>query len=107
MKPTYYTPSLSKRSDSERTTTPHHIGLSATNCALQGDNRTSLGRDLNANTNHHPIFNAAEFLALSGDFFRGETKRSFAIEGALFAIIVGISTWPIVLMAAAIAKWIK
>lgn len=96
MKPTHNTPRFTKKNS-----------LAAAILHFQADHGTSLGHGLQTRGRGQIHFNAGEFLALSGDFFRGETKRSFAIEATLFAWIVALSAWPIVLMASAIAKWIK
>jgi hypothetical protein len=41
---------------------------------------------------------------LSKQFLGAESTRSYAIEASLFAIIVGISAWPIFTMAQAMAQ---
>jgi hypothetical protein len=51
--------------------------------------------------------NALEFRNLSKEFLGAESRRSYVAEAALFTIIVAISAWPIVLMAQAIARWIR
>lgn len=50
---------------------------------------------------------APGFRDLSNEFLATETKRNYVAEFLLFAIIVGISTWPIVSMLRAIGQFIK
>lgn len=53
-----------------------------------------------------PVF-APGFRDLSRKFFRSEARRHYVAEGFFFAIIVGISAWPIVLMVQALAQLTK
>lgn len=53
-----------------------------------------------------PVF-APGFRDLSNEFLGAETKRSYVAEVLFFAIIVGVSTWPIVSMLQAMAQFIK
>jgi hypothetical protein len=53
-----------------------------------------------------PVF-APGFRDLSNEFLGAETKRNYVAEVLFFAIIVGVSTWPIVSMLQAMAQFIK
>ena len=50
---------------------------------------------------------APGFRDLSNEFLGAETKRAYVAEALFFAIIVGISTWPIVSMLQAMAQLTK
>jgi hypothetical protein len=50
---------------------------------------------------------APGFRALSNEFLGAETKRSYVAEVLFFAIIVGVSVWPIISMVRALAQLIK
>ena len=47
------------------------------------------------------------FRELSNDFIGSEMKRHYMTEAAFFAIIVAVSTWPIVSMIRAIVELVK
>ena len=53
-----------------------------------------------------PVF-APGFRDLSNEFLDTEAKRNYVVEALLFAIIVGVSTWPIVSMVHALANLVK
>lgn len=53
-----------------------------------------------------PVF-APGFRDLSKEFLGAETKRNYVAEVLFFAIIVGVSTWPIVAALQAMAQLIK
>jgi hypothetical protein len=53
-----------------------------------------------------PVF-APGFRDLSNEFLGAETKRSYVAEVLFFAIIVGVSAWPIVSMLQAMTQFIK
>lgn len=53
-----------------------------------------------------PVF-APGFRDLSNEFLGAETKRNYVAEVLFFAIIVGVSAWPIVSMVQAMAQYIK
>jgi hypothetical protein len=53
-----------------------------------------------------PAF-APGFRDLSNEFLGAETKRNYVAEVVFFAIMVGVSTWPIVSMARALAELTK
>jgi len=47
------------------------------------------------------------FRELSNEFLGAETKRNYVAEAFLFAIIVGVSAWPIVSMVQALSQLMK
>jgi hypothetical protein len=53
-----------------------------------------------------PVF-APGFRDLSNEFLGAEAKRNYLAEVLFFAIIVGVSTWPIVSMVRALAQLMK
>jgi len=53
-----------------------------------------------------PVF-APGFRDLSNKFLGAETKRNYVAEVLFFAIIVGVSVWPIVSMVQALATLTK
>ena len=50
---------------------------------------------------------APGFRDLSNEFLGTEAKRDYVAEALFFAIIVGVSAWPIVSMVRALAQLIK
>jgi hypothetical protein len=63
----------------------------------------SAGRSRNLN---RPVF-APGFRDLSNEFLGAETKRTYVAEVLFFAIIVGVSAWPIVFMVQTLAQFLK
>jgi len=53
-----------------------------------------------------PVF-APGFRDLSNEFLGAETKRNYVAELLFFAIIAGVSTWPIISMVQAMAQLVK
>lgn len=53
-----------------------------------------------------PVF-APGFRDLSNEFLGAETKRNYVAEVLFFAVIVGVSAWPIVSMVQALAQLMK
>jgi hypothetical protein len=53
-----------------------------------------------------PLF-APGFRDLSNEFLGAETKRNYVAEVLFFAIIVGVSVWPIISMVYALAELVK
>lgn len=47
------------------------------------------------------------FRDLSDQFLGAETKRSYAVEAAFFAIIVAVSAWPIASMVHALSQLLR
>jgi hypothetical protein len=68
------------------------------------------GREVKSGGSSHkltrPVF-APGFRDLSNEFLGAETKRNYVAEVIFFAIIVGVSTWPIVSMVRALAELTK
>jgi hypothetical protein len=56
--------------------------------------------------NARPVF-APGFRDVSNKFLGAETTRSYVAEVLFFAIIVGVSAWPIVSMVQALAQLMK
>jgi hypothetical protein len=50
---------------------------------------------------------ASRFRQISREFFGPESTRDYVIEFLFFAVITGVSAWPIVSMAKAMAYWMK
>ena len=50
---------------------------------------------------------ASRFRQISREFFGMESTRDYVMEFLFFAIITGVSAWPIVSMARAVEHWIK
>lgn len=50
---------------------------------------------------------APSFRDLSNEFLAREMKRNYIAEAAFFAIIVGVSAWPIVMMVRALSGLMK
>lgn len=53
-----------------------------------------------------PVF-APGFRNLSNEFLGAETTRSYVAEVFFFAIIVGVSVWPMVSMVQALGQLLK
>jgi hypothetical protein len=53
-----------------------------------------------------PVF-APGFRDLSNEFLRTETKRNYVAEVLFFAVIVGVSAWPMVSLVHALAQMPK
>ena len=56
--------------------------------------------------NARPVLTPS-FRALSDGFFSAEAKRESRLEGALFAVIVALAAWPMVLAVQAAAGLLK
>jgi hypothetical protein len=50
---------------------------------------------------------APSFRDLSSEFLAAEMKRNYVLEALFFAIIVGVSAWPIVSMIQALSELMK
>jgi hypothetical protein len=64
-------------------------------------------RAANKNLKLSPPVLAPSFRDLSNEFLAAETKRNYVIEALFFAIIVGVSAWPIVSMVRALSLLVK
>lgn len=54
-----------------------------------------------------PLLLAPSFRDLSSEYLGAETKRNYVAEAFFFAIIVGVSAWPIVTMVQALSHLMK
>ena len=61
----------------------------------------------NKDGRHSPPVFAPAFRNLSYEFLGVETRRSYVAEIFFFAIIVGVSVWPIALMVQALGELLK
>jgi hypothetical protein len=107
MKPTSQITRLSGRHDEERSSSLSHSHAThpLTDCHFHAsaDEGQSTG---SSRTVTRPVF-APGFRDLSNEFLGAETKRNYVAEVMFFAIIVGVSTWPIVSMVRALAEFVK
>lgn len=106
MKPTYQTKSQLKRIKSERGIARARAGLSGTTCSFQSSS-CNLPHSASKTDRGGHVFDAPEFRSLSDEFLGTESRRNYIVDAVLFTILIVVSTWPIVEMGAAIAKWIK
>jgi hypothetical protein len=83
----------SSRSHSSHPLTDYHFQASASEAPSAGSSH-KLTR---------PVF-APGFRDLSNEFLGAETMRNYVAEVLFFAIIVGVSAWPIVSMVQAMAQ---
>jgi hypothetical protein len=107
MKPTSQITRQSGRHDEERFSSPSHSN--ATHPLTDWHFHASAGEGQSTGTSRtvtRPVF-APGFRDLSNEFLGAETKRSYVAEVLFFAIIVGVSTWPIVSMVRALAEFVK
>jgi hypothetical protein len=84
------------RSHSTHPPTDCHFQASASEGQSTGTSRTVT----------RPAF-APGFRDVSNEFLGAETKRSYVAEVLFFAIMVGVSTWPVVSMVRALAELTK
>jgi hypothetical protein len=77
--------------------TDYRFHAPASDLQARGGSRNKLAR---------PVF-APGFRDLSKKFLGAETTRDYVAEVLLFAIIVGVSAWPIVSMVRALAQLMK
>lgn len=107
MKPTSQITRQSGRHDEERSSSlsDSHSTHLLTDCHFHAS--ASEGQSTgNSRTVTRPVF-APGFRDLSNEFLGAETKRNYVAEVMFFAIIVGVSTWPIVSMVRALAEFVK
>jgi hypothetical protein len=88
--------SSSSQSHSSRPLTDSHFHAPAS-AGQSADSSRKLNR---------PVF-APGFRDLSNEFLGAETKRNYVAEVLFFAIIVGVSAWPIISMVQAMAQLVK
>ncbi len=106
MKPTFPT-SRSVRRNDHRTSGSRYNHAPVTDWSFQ-PSATPFGggsasfRKGGVNTPLHPAFHT-----LSEGFFSAEAKKESRLEGALFAVIVALAAWPMVLAAQAALALMK
>ena len=106
MKPT---PQINiNKPDSRRDSRPrrNHQSSPVTDYFYHSTARTS-GSRLTISDDAHRISKRRMFWKLSSDFFGAETTRDYAAELTLFALIAGVSAWPIISMLAALYRLVK
>lgn len=91
------------RHDGERSAVPHSSHQPRTDCHFHTNEMPagSKGGKLSP-----PVF-APGFRNLSNEFLGAETRRSYVAEALFFAIIVGVSAWPMVSMVQALGELLK
>ena len=105
MKPTSQITRQYGRHDAERSSSLSQSTHPLTGCHFHAsaDEGQSTG---SSRTVTRPVF-APGFRDLSNEFLGAETKRNYVAEVLFFAIMVGVSTWPIVSMVRALAELTK
>jgi hypothetical protein len=105
MKPTSQISRQPGRHDEERSSSLSNSNHPTTDCHFHASasEGQSTGRSGHVT---RPVF-APGFRDLSNEFLGAETKRNYVAEAMFFAIIVGVSTWPIVSMVRALAEFVK
>jgi hypothetical protein len=104
MKPTSQISRQPGRQNEERSSSPSrsHSTHPSTDCHFHAP--TSEGQSTGSSrTVTRPVF-APGFRNLSNEFLGAETKRNYVAEVLFFAIMVGVSTWPVVSMVRALAE---
>jgi hypothetical protein len=105
MKPTSQISRQPGRHGGERSSAQSHSGHPTTDYQFHAP--ASAGQPAGSSRQlTRPVF-APGFRDLSNEFLGAETKRSYVAEVLFFAIIVGVSTWPIISMVQAMAQLMK
>jgi hypothetical protein len=104
MKPTSQVTRQHGRHDEERSSSSLHSNHPLTDCHFHAPMRE--GQSTSSSNVTRPVF-APGFRDLSNEFLGAETKRNYVAEVLFFAIIVGVSTWPIASMIRALAELTK
>lgn len=105
MKPTSQITRQPGRHDEERSSSLAHSTHPLTDCQFHAPD--SAGQSTGSSRKvTRPVF-APGFRDLSNEFLGAETKRNYVAEVLFFAIIVGVSTWPIVSMLRTMAEFVK
>ena len=100
MKPTSQKSRQPSRLDKERSSSrPNHAPTDQSFHAPLSEAR-STGQSVKVT---RPVF-APGFRDISNEFLGTETKRNYVAEVLFFAVIVGVSAWPIVSMLQAVAR---
>ena len=94
MKPTFPTNRQARRNDASRLPAHHQGRAPITDWSLQAS--TPFIRGGGSAFSRRPAF-----FRLSESFFATEAKKESRLEGAVFAVIVALAAWPMVLAAQA------
>ena len=103
MKPTSHISRHSGCSDGERSSAQSHSRQPLTDYHFHASEFPSGGKDGRPSSR---VF-APGFRNLSYEFLGAETRRSYVVEALFFAIIVGVSVWPIASMVQALGELLK
>lgn len=105
MKPTTQVSRQPGRFDEERSSLQSHITHPLTDYRFHASG-SEVQSDGTSRKVTRPVF-APGFRDLSNEFLGAETTRHYVAEVLFFAIIVGVSTWPIVSMVRAMSQFVK
>jgi hypothetical protein len=94
-----------KHSDQEKSRGARRLHLPLTDYSFQPTS-TELHAASAGSRTSRPVIGPA-FRDLSDQFLGAETKRSYAVEAAFFAIIVAVSAWPIASMVRALSQLLR
>ena len=103
MKPTFYTSAQPERHDGERSSARRHSSQPLTDYHFHSSEMPAGSKE----GRHSPPVFAPGFRKLSYEFLGAETRRSYVAEVLFFAIIVGVSAWPIASMVQALGQLLK
>ena len=104
MKPNYQISRRPSRRDEEHSS-PRRSNHPLTDCHFQAP-ATEMQSSGSSCQLSRPIC-APGFRDLSNKFLGEESRRDYVVEVLFFAIIVGVSAWPIVSMVRALAQFVK
>ena len=103
MKPNSQISRQPARHDGERAAVHLHFNQPRTDYHFHTNEMPAGSKDARLST---PVF-APGFRNLSKEFLGAETTRSYVAEVLFFAIIVGVSVWPMVSMVQALGQLLK
>ena len=103
MKPISHISQQPSRLDGEPSPSRQHSKQPLTDYHFHTDEMAGGGKDGRLSP---PVF-APGFRDLSNEFLGAETRRTYVAEVLFFAIIVGVSAWPIVSMVQALGQLLK
>jgi hypothetical protein len=106
MKPTSQITRQPGRHDEEHSTSPSRSNSTHPRTDFHFHASASEGQSTGSRKVTRPVF-APGFRDLGNEFLGAETKRNYVAEVLFFAIMVGVSTWPIVSMVRALAELTK
>jgi hypothetical protein len=106
MKPIPQISSNLRYSCRDRRPARNHRNFPSTDYSYQSTAKTG-GSSLPVAGNAHRISKLRMFRKLSSEFFGTETSRDYVTELTLFAVITGVSAWPIISMIAALYRMLK